>query len=188
VVKKCLIYCVGFCVAEGMLCCVFVRKMMKYLFQDWAYNGHDIKIRIVLVAFRLSQCLVRNGWLIKCLAFPYLVLYKFFLYWVLHIELHWNLNIGEGLTIYHGYCLVIHPKATIGRCVTLRHCVTIGNNGKDGEAPVLMNNVNVGANSVIIGPVTIGENAVIGAGTVVTKDVKEKSVVVGNPSRVVKFL
>lgn len=36
--------------------------------------------------------------------------------------------------------------------------------------------------------VTIGENAVVGAGAVVTKDVPDKAVVVGNPAKVIKYL
>ncbi|AOS84937.1 hypothetical protein BIU88_00455 [Chlorobaculum limnaeum] len=158
------------------------------IFQDWKYNKHDVKIRIVLVAFRIAQCLNKKNKFIRAFALPYLFLYKIFVFWFFHIELHWNLNIGEGLRIIHGYSLVIHPNARIGNHVTLRHCVTIGNNGKSGEAPIIMDNVNVGANAVIIGPVTIGENAVIGAGAVVTKNVEKNSVVVGNPAKNLRYI
>ena len=41
----------------------------------------------------------------------------------------------------------------------------------------------IGANSTILPGITIGEKAVIGSGTVVTKDVPGKAVVVGNPAR-----
>lgn len=44
----------------------------------------------------------------------------------------------------------------------------------------------IGANCVITAGVTIGKHAVIGAGSVVTKDVPEFCVAVGNPARVVK--
>ena len=36
--------------------------------------------------------------------------------------------------------------------------------------------------------VTIGENAIVGAGAVVTKDVPDNAVVVGNPAKVIKYL
>lgn len=156
-----------------------MKKITEYILQDWAYNRHDIKIRIVLVAFRLAQYLVKRNNFVRIIALPYLILYKIVVFWFLHIELHWDLCVGEGLSIYHGYCLVIHPNTKIGRYVTLRHCVTIGNNGKSCEAPVLKDNVQVGANAIIIGPITIGYNAVIGSGSVVTKSVDENTVVVG---------
>jgi perosamine synthetase len=41
----------------------------------------------------------------------------------------------------------------------------------------------IGANSTILPGITIGEKAVVGSGTVVTKDVPDKAVVVGNPAR-----
>ena len=43
----------------------------------------------------------------------------------------------------------------------------------------------IGSNATPM-PVTIGENAVVGAGTVVTKDVPDNCVVVGNPSRIIR--
>jgi UDP-2-acetamido-3-amino-2,3-dideoxy-glucuronate N-acetyltransferase len=44
----------------------------------------------------------------------------------------------------------------------------------------------VGSGAVILGGVTIGPGALVGAGAVVTKDVPEGSVVVGNPARVLR--
>ena len=44
----------------------------------------------------------------------------------------------------------------------------------------------IGAGAIILPGVTIGEAAVVGAGSVVTKDVPARMVVVGNPARVIK--
>jgi acetyltransferase-like isoleucine patch superfamily enzyme len=44
----------------------------------------------------------------------------------------------------------------------------------------------IGSNATILGGVTIGEGALVGAGAVVTKDVPQGVVVVGNPARVLK--
>lgn len=44
----------------------------------------------------------------------------------------------------------------------------------------------IGANSTILPGVRIGKNSLVGAGSVVTKDVPENSVVIGNPARVIK--
>lgn len=49
-------------------------------------------------------------------------------------------------------------------------------------------NVWIGVNVTILPGVTVGENAVIGAGAVVTHDVPDNAVVVGNPARVIKYL
>ncbi len=44
----------------------------------------------------------------------------------------------------------------------------------------------IGANSVILPRVTIGKDAVVGSGAVVTRDVEDYAVVVGNPARKIK--
>ncbi len=45
----------------------------------------------------------------------------------------------------------------------------------------------IGANATILPGITIGENAMVGAGAVVTEDVPAKAVVVGNPSRILRY-
>lgn len=49
-------------------------------------------------------------------------------------------------------------------------------------------NASIGANATILPNVTIGKNSMIGAGAVVTKDVPENAVVVGNPAKVIRLL
>ena len=44
----------------------------------------------------------------------------------------------------------------------------------------------IGSNATLL-PVTIGENAIVGAGAVVTKDVPDNAVVVGNPAKVISY-
>jgi maltose O-acetyltransferase len=44
----------------------------------------------------------------------------------------------------------------------------------------------VGGNVTILAGITIGNGCVVGAGSVVTRDVEDYSVVVGNPARVIK--
>ena len=46
----------------------------------------------------------------------------------------------------------------------------------------------IGANATILPGLTIGEGAMIGAGSVVTKDVPPRTLVLGNPARVVRSL
>lgn len=49
-------------------------------------------------------------------------------------------------------------------------------------------NASLGANATLLPGITIGEYAMIGAGSVVTKDVPAFAVVVGNPSKVIKYV
>ena len=46
----------------------------------------------------------------------------------------------------------------------------------------------IGARVSILPGVTIGENAIVGTGSIVTKDVPDNAVVVGNPARIVKMI
>ena len=46
----------------------------------------------------------------------------------------------------------------------------------------------IGANATILPGLTIGEGSMVGAGAVVTKDVPPRTLVVGNPARVVRAL
>jgi UDP-2-acetamido-3-amino-2,3-dideoxy-glucuronate N-acetyltransferase len=46
----------------------------------------------------------------------------------------------------------------------------------------------IGTSSTIMAGITIGEGAIIGAGSVVTRDVPEKAIVVGNPSKIIRYM
>ena len=49
--------------------------------------------------------------------------------------------------------------------------------------PTLQDNVVVGSGAQILGPVVVGRNSLIGANAVVTKDVPEKSIMIGIPAK-----
>src|SRR5271157_2291103 len=51
---------------------------------------------------------------------------------------------------------------------------------------VVKKGASIGTSSTILCGVTIGENAIVGAGSVVTKDVPDNTVVAGNPARVLR--
>jgi serine acetyltransferase len=47
--------------------------------------------------------------------------------------------------------------------------------------------VSIGAGAVILPGLTIGNNAMIGAGAVITKNVPDNAVVIGNPGKIKRF-
>ena len=53
------------------------------------------------------------------------------------------------------------------------------------EGPRIQRGARVGGGSVLLPGVNIGANSLVGAGSVVTKDVPEGAIVVGNPARIV---
>lgn len=87
-----------------------------------------------------------------------------------------------GLTIEdHTMISLICTIATNNHDVYDRHVITC--------KPVhIKKNVWIGVNVIILPGVTIGENAVIGAGAIVTKDIPDNAVAVGNTARVIKYL
>jgi acetyltransferase-like isoleucine patch superfamily enzyme len=54
--------------------------------------------------------------------------------------------------------------------------------------PVVEDYARIGANCTILPGVRIGRNSLVGAGSVVTKDVPENSVVAGSPARIIKMI
>jgi len=106
--------------------------------------------------------------------------------------------IGEETII--GISSVVIGPVTIGNQVMLAQNIVISglNHGYEDikispslqkvttKAIVISDAVWIGANSVITAGVSIGKHSVIGAGSVVTKDVPDFSIAVGNPAKVIK--
>jgi len=156
------------------------------ILQDWKANPRNPKIQLSLAAFRLAQRIGRAPRPIFWLGSPFLVVYRVLVEWLLGIELHWKLEIGPGLRIFHGYGLVVHPATRLGADCTLRHTTTLGVVGGSLEAPRLGDRVDVGCHVVVLGGVEVGNDAVLGAGAVVLRDVPAGGVAVGNPARVIE--
>ena len=56
------------------------------------------------------------------------------------------------------------------------------------ETIFIKNGASVGANATLLSGITIGKWALVGAGAVVTKDVPDHGLVVGNPARLVRYV
>ncbi len=93
-------------------------------------------------------------------------------------------KIGGGFSFQHGFSTIVAAKEIGERCC-INQQVTIGYNGT--EAPTIEDDVTIMAGAIVIGGVRIENGAKVGAGAVVTKDVPEKSIVVGVPARVLKY-
>jgi putative colanic acid biosynthesis acetyltransferase WcaB len=158
------------------------------IFQDLRANKGNPKGMLVMVLFRIAHLLRRNT-ITFILFLPYFLFYRFFVEWLLCIELPWKTRIGPGFRIDHGQALIVNDGTVFGAGCTVRNSTTIGNKRlKDGTysaAPRFGDRVDIGANAVVIGPITIGDDVAIGAGAVVVKDVPPGHVAVGNPARII---
>ena len=107
--------------------------------------------------------------------------------------------IGNNTYINYNCCFLDSAKVTIGdyvymgpNCNIFTPCHPIHHELRKEKVTEYALPVTVGSHSwiggdVVITPgVTIGENCVIGAGSVVTKDIPDNSVAVGNPCKVIR--
>ena len=109
-----------------------------------------------------------------------------------------NIEVGRNLFINYNCTILDVAKVNIGDNVLIAPNVSIYTAGHPLHAdtrktgyeygiPVTIgDNVWIGGNSIIMPGVTVGCNSVIGAGSVVTKDVPDWTVVAGNPARVIR--
>ena len=136
-------------------------------------------------------------------------------WWSLQREIFKD-RIGEGSRVMSPITVVRPNAVSIGKCVVVMNgclmmsagTITIDDDARIAANVQLISNNHdpynrniitcrpvrickgawVGAGSTILPGVTVGKYAIVGAASVVTKDVPDYAVVVGNPAQVIKFL
>jgi serine O-acetyltransferase len=146
----------------------------------------------VIVTLRLCQAAAAWRGPARALLIPLRVLHRVAAQ-LAAVDFPWQTRVGPGLTITHGWGLVVSPGATIGRNVTLFHGATLGQRDRiaaDGtrttDYPVLEDEVWVGPHAIVVGGVTIGRGSRIAGGALVTENVPPHCVVSGSPAAIVR--
>ena len=93
-----------------------------------------------------------------------------------------NVTIKSGVYVWDG--ITLEDNVFIGPCVAF----TNDKKPRSKQYPdsfaktVIAEGASIGANATILPGIKIGKNALVGAGAVVTKDVPENAIVIGNPA------
>lgn len=111
-----------------------------------------------------------------------------------------TVTIGRRSLVNFGCSIVALESVTIGeRCLIGPHCMIMDTafhhvdperrlDPPEASPIVIGDNVWLGARVIVFPGVTIGEDSVVGIGSVVTKDIPPRSLVVGSPARVLRTL
>ena len=95
-----------------------------------------------------------------------------------------NVKVQNNVSVYTGVIceddVFLGPSMVFTNVLNPRSFI---NRKNEFKPTIVKKGATIGANATIVCGITIGEYALIGAGTVVTKDIKPFSLVVGNPAK-----
>ena len=95
---------------------------------------------------------------------------------------------GQQFKVTEGQELFVHRlEAAEGASVSFDQVHLIDRSGAINVGTPIVKGASIGANVTVVCGHTIGQYAFIGAGAVITKDVPDFAVCVGNPMRIVKY-
>jgi bifunctional UDP-N-acetylglucosamine pyrophosphorylase/glucosamine-1-phosphate N-acetyltransferase len=172
----------------------FIKKGVKMIAPETVFFSNDTKIgkKVVIEPYVVISKNVKIGNNVTISSFSHLE----------GVKIDNNVNIGPYARIRPGVVIksgskignfVEVKKSTIGKNSKVNHLSYIGDtslgknvnigagtitcnyDGKKKHKTIIKNSVFVGSNSSLVAPVTIGEKSIIGAGSVITKNVKKKS-------------
>jgi serine O-acetyltransferase len=97
-------------------------------------------------------------------------------------------TIGAGLYL-PSFGAVILGRGEIGENCTIEQNVTLGVAGKGDERgrPTIGNRVFIGAGAMVVGKIMVGDDAYIFPGSVVTRSVPPRAVVMGYPAKIMSY-
>lgn len=117
-----------------------------------------------------------------------------------HCDYGYNIEVGNNFFANYNLVILDVGKVMIGENVQIAPNVSIytaghpvhpdsRNSGYEyGIGVTIGDNVWIGGSTVINPGVHIGNNVVIGSGSVVTKDIPDNAIAVGNPCRVIRYI
>ncbi len=160
-----------------------VRAMIK----NWWINDGFLAVYIIL--FRIGQKIIQ----LKIPLLPTLIKIIYAIPSIfLGVRISFKAKIGKGFFIGHYGGIFIGP-IEIGKYCNVSHQVSIGigNIGRDSTGkhgvPKIGEYVYIGPGAKLFGNIRIGNNVSIGANAVVSKDIPDNAIVVGNPGRIVSY-
>jgi len=143
---------------------------------------------IIIILFRLIQKISSLNKVFIILILPLKLILKI-LSILLGIRIDIKAKIGKGLYIGH-YGGIFIGNVEMGKYCNISHQVTIGFSGNIPDrygVPTIGEYVYLAPGAKLFSKIRIGNNVDIGANAVVSKDIPDNAIVVGNPGRIIGY-